>query len=161
MGNFSQQYGLFEVRMKIPPGQGLWPAFWMLGNSNDWPNCGEIDVMEAIGSTPNTVYGSAHGPGFTGAAVSNWYFLSTAPLSADYHVYAVNWQPGRIDYYFDNIWYATVTPASLPAGATWVFDNQPMFMILNLAVGGSWPGSPDNTTPFPADLLVDYVRVYR
>lgn len=158
--HFSRQYGRFEARMQIPPGQGLWPAFWMLGNSNDWPNCGEIDVMEAIGKTPSVVYGSIHGPGYVGASVSNNY-VNNVPISQGFHVYAVDWQPGRVDFYFDNVLYASVTPSSLPSGATWEFDRQPFYLILNLAVGGDWPGLPDASTAFPADLVVDYVRVYQ
>lgn len=161
LGTFSVLHGRIEARMKIPPGQGLWPAFWMLGVSNDWPNCGEIDVMEAIGSTPSTVYGSAHGPGFSGAQISSSYNLPTDNLSDDFHIYAVQWTQGQIQYYLDNVLYETITPANMPAGGTWEFDRQPFYLILNLAVGGDWPGLPDATTPFPAQLLVDYVRVYQ
>ena len=161
LGKFSQQYGRFEVRMKIPPGQGLWPAFWMLGVSNDWPNCGEIDVMEAIGTTPATVYGSAHGPGYIDGLIGGSYSLTSGNLSDDYHVYAVQWQQGQLQYYLDNVLYETITPASMPSGSTWEFDRQPFYIILNLAVGGDWPGPPNASTAFPAQLLVDYVRVYQ
>jgi len=160
-GTFAQQYGRFEARMKIPPGQGLWPAFWMLGISNDWPNCGEIDVMEAIGKTPNVVYGSAHGPGYIGAQISGNYTLPAGNLSDSFHVYAVDWQPGNIQYFIDDVLYETITPANVPAGSVWVFDRQPFSMLVNLAVGGDWPGLPDANTQFPAQLLVDYVRVYK
>lgn len=162
LGKFSQQYGRFEMRMKIPPGQGLWPAFWMMGISNDWPASGEIDVMEAVGQTPNTLYGSVHEPSSSApvASASQAYALPSGNLSDAFHVYALEWKPGRLDFYVDNVLYETVTPASMPANGTWEFDRQPFYIILNLAVGGDWPGLPDANTVFPADLLIDYVRVY-
>lgn len=163
LGKFSQQYGHFEVRMKVPPGQGLWPAFWMMGadiNSAGYPDCGEIDVMESVGSQPATVYGSAHGPGFTGASITYFYTLPSGMLSDAYHVYAVDWAPGELDYSIDGALYETIKPAMLAPTETWVFDK-PYFLLLNLAVGGNWPGSPDASTTFPANLLVDYVHVYR
>lgn len=151
LGTFSQQYGRFEVRMKVPPGQGMWPAFWMLGLSNDWPNCGEVDIMEAIGSTPNVAYGSVHepAPGGAVASASQSYTLPTGNLSDAFHVYAVNWQPGRLDFYFDGVLYESVTPASMPSNGTWVFDRQPFYLILNLAIGGDWPGRPMHRPSFP------------
>lgn len=163
LGKFSKQYGRFEARMKVPPGAGLWPAFWMLGISNDWPNSGEIDVMESIGINPATVYGSAHGPGFVGAAISGQATLPTGQLSDAFHVYAVQWQPGQIQYLLDGVPYETIVPSMMPPGGTWEFDRQPFYLILNLAVGGSssWGGAPNASTPFPAQLLVDYVRVYQ
>jgi beta-glucanase (GH16 family) len=164
-GLFSQAYGRFEARIKIPAGQGMWPAFWMLGNnitSVGWPSSGEIDIMENIGKEPGTVHGSLHGPR-TGGGTSD----ATAPFSlpagqnfaADFHLYAVEWEPGTVRFYVDTNLYATFTSSQWPAGGTWVFDH-PFFIILNVAVGGSWPGSPDNTTQFPQQMLVDYVRVY-
>jgi beta-glucanase (GH16 family) len=164
-GLFAQTQGRFEARMKIPAGQGMWPADWMLGNNIDsvgWPACGEIDIMENIGSEPSTVHGSAHGPGYTGGTgVGSQYSLpSGQPLSADFHIYAVEWESNLIRYYLDSTLYETITPASLPSGSPWVFDH-PFFLLLNVAVGGSWPGSPDATTVFPQTMLVDYVRVYK
>jgi beta-glucanase (GH16 family) len=162
-GLLSWTYGRFEARIKIPYGQGMWPAFWMLGNTFStagWPDCGEIDIMENIGSQAATFYGSIHGPGFTVGNISTPYFLPSGKLSDDYHVYAVEWEPNQIRMYIDTILYTTYTPASLPSGGTWVF-NQPFFLILNVAVGGSWPGAPDVTTVFPQKMLVDYVRVYQ
>ena len=162
-GLFSQAYGRFEARIKIPFGQGLWPAFWMLGKSfpaTPWPTCGEIDIMENIGSQPAALYGSIHGPGFVGGNLSTSYVLPSGNLSDDFHIYAVEWEPGQIKMYLDTTLYATYTPASLPTGATWVFD-QPFFLILNVAVGGSWPGAPNGSTVFPQTMLVDYVRVYQ
>lgn len=164
-GHFSQAYGRFEARIKIPAGAGLWPAFWLLGDnigSVGWPQCGEIDVMENIGPEPFTVHGSIHGPGFSGANGLNAPF--TLPhewrVADAYHVFAIEWEPNVIRFYVDGVLYATRTPADLPAKGHWVFDH-PFFIILNLAVGGDWPGPPDSTTNFPAAMLVDYVRVYQ
>jgi beta-glucanase (GH16 family) len=164
-GLFSQAYGRFEARIKIPAGQGMWPAFWILGNdisSVGWPKCGEIDIMENIGKEPFTVHGSLHGPSTAGPTSD-----LTAPFSLpagqnfadDFHLYAVEWDPGTIRFYLDTNLYATFNQSQWPAGGAWVFDH-PFFLILNLAVGGNWPGSPDNTTVFPQQMLVDYVRVY-
>jgi len=162
-GIFYQTYGRFEARIKIPSGQGMWPAFWMLGESfpsTPWPTCGEIDIMENIGSQPADLYGSIHGPGFIGGSLSTRYALPTGNLSDDFHIYSLEWIPGQINMYLDSILYATYTTASLPGGATWVFD-QPFFLLLNVAVGGSWPGAPNGATVFPQTMLVDYVRVYK
>jgi beta-glucanase (GH16 family) len=164
-GKFSQQYGRFEARIQIPEGQGVWPAFWMLGNnigSAGWPACGEIDIMENIGRTPDTVYGTTHGPGpgsYPGNGLSG-AFNSGAPLGSGFHVYATEWSAGSVSFFVDGTLYWTVTPSQLPAGATWVW-NQPFFILLNFAVGGNWPGSPDGTSSFPQEMLVDYVRVYQ
>jgi beta-glucanase (GH16 family) len=163
-GLFSQQYGLFEARIQIPEGQGVWPAFWMLGDnigSAGWPSCGEIDVMENIGSTPDTVYGTTHGPGpgnYPGDGLSG-ASNAGSPFGGGFHVYATQWSPNEIDFYVDGDLYWKVVPSMLPAGATWVFD-QPFFILLNFAVGGSWPGSPNGSTSWPQQMLVDYVRVY-
>jgi beta-glucanase (GH16 family) len=163
-GLFSQAYGRFEARIKLPRGQGLWPAFWMLGSDQDgvrWPDCGEIDIMENIGREPGTIYGSAHGPGYTGGKLGAAYTLPKHRRFADrFHLFAVEWEPGVLRYYVDSTLYETITPASLPTGAKWVFDH-PFFLLLNVAVGGSWPGNPDSTTVFPQTMLVDYVRVYK
>ena len=163
-GKFQQAYGRFEARLKIPYGQGLWPAFWMLGaniNTVSWPNCGEIDILENIGREPSTVHGTIHGPGYSGAnGIGAPYSLTTGAFSDAYHVYAVEWEPNQLRWYVDGNLYQTRTPADIPAGTTWVFDH-PFFLILNVAVGGSWPGSPDATTVFPQRMYVDYVRVYQ
>jgi beta-glucanase (GH16 family) len=161
-GRFTTEYGRIEARIKVPAGEGLWPAFWMLGDdfaTIGWPDCGEIDVMENIGSTPSTVYGSIHGPGFIGPLLSTPYSLSS-PLADAFHVYAVDWSSSKVDVYVDSTLYAHYTPSDLPSGATWVFDH-PFFLILNLAIGGDWPGAPSSAAPFPAKMLVDYVRVYK
>lgn len=161
---FSQKYGRFEARIKIPQGQGMWPAFWMLGDdipANGWPRCGEMDIMENIGREPGTNHGSLHGPGGSGTAslTSTFTLPGGQKLSDDFHLYAVEWEPEAIRFYVDANLYATFTPQQWPSGATWVFDH-PFFLLLNVAVGGDWPGSPDATTKFPQRMLVDYVRVY-
>ncbi|MFN7995624.1 MAG: glycoside hydrolase family 16 protein [Bryobacteraceae bacterium] len=163
-GKFSVRYGRIEARIRIPYGQGLWPAFWMLGDdvkTTDWPGCGEIDIMENIGREPSIIHGTVHGPDYSGAkSLGQTDSLPSGRFADDYHVYAVNWSPKRIDFLLDGKVYFTVTPASLPAGSKWVYDH-PFFIIMNVAVGGSWPGNPDVTTTFPQLMLVDYVRVYR
>ena len=163
-GKFEQQYGRFEARIKISYGQGMWPAFWMLGNdigTVGWPTCGEIDIMENIGKEPAMVHGTIHGPGYSGGTgIGSPFSLAKGRFADDYHLYAVEWEPNLIRFYVDNNLYATRTPADLPQGTKWVYDH-PFFMILNLAVGGDWPGAPDNATVFPQTMLVDYVRVYK
>ena len=162
-GKFVQAYGRFEARIKIPRGQGIWPAFWMLGDNIDavgWPKSGEIDIMENIGREPTSVHGTMHGPGYSGANGIGGAFTSPIAFADDFHVYAVEWIPGEIRWLVDEKEYKRTTPSSLPSGATWVFDH-PFFMLLNVAVGGEWPGEPDATSVYPQQMLVDYVRVYR
>jgi beta-glucanase (GH16 family) len=162
-GKFAFEYGRAEARIRIPYGQGLWPAFWMLGADDrrvGWPECGEIDIMENIGREPGTVHGTIHGPGYSGGhAISKPFQIAAGRFADEYHVYAAEWAPGRIDFLVDGEIYGSLTAASLPAGAKWVYDH-PFFVILNVAVGGAWPGNPDETTVFPQTMLVDYVRVY-
>lgn len=162
----SFRYGRIEASIKMPEGQGFWPAFWMLGdniNTVQWPACGEMDIMESIGKTPSTNYGSIHGTGFTGTSITSSYTLpDNAKFGDSFHTFGIIWSPKLIKYYVDspaNV-YATYTPSSLPQGAVWPFDTGKFFFILNVAVGGDWPGSPDKSTVFPQELLVDYVRVY-
>ena len=164
-GLFEQAYGRFEARLKIPRGQGIWPAFWLLGNDLGkigWPACGEIDIMENIGKEPSTIHGSMHGPGYSG----DFDFTSVYKLPGgvhffdDFHVFAIEWEPGIVRFFVDQELYATFTPSRLPAGMKWVFDH-PFFIVLNVAVGGVWPDPPDSTTVFPQAMLVDYVRVYK
>jgi beta-glucanase (GH16 family) len=163
-GRFEQTYGRFEARLKLPYGQGIWPAFWMLGNNINtagWPACGEIDIMENIGREPALVHGTVHGPGYSGAAgIGAQYSLTSGAFGDAFHVFAVEWEPNRIRWYVDGQLYQTRTPADLPAGSAWAFDH-PFFMLLNVAVGGYWPGDPDATNVFPQKMYVDYVRVYR
>jgi beta-glucanase (GH16 family) len=162
---FTQTYGRFEARIKIPEGQGIWPAFWMLGEdipSAGWPKCGEIDIMENVGKEPRTIHGSLHGPS-TVVPTSDLSSIFTLPpgqnFAADFHLYAVEWEPDVVRFYVDSNLYANFHSSDWPAGGKWVFDH-PFFIILNLAVGGDWPGSPDATTKFPQTMLVDDVRVY-
>jgi len=162
---FSQQYGRIEARIQIPEGQGLWPAFWMLGtdiNTNGWPTCGEIDIMENIGKEPSTNNGSLHMPA---AGTSNdddltgtYTLPGNAKLGDDFHTYAIEWSAAAIKFYVDDNLYETQTP-STATGRTWKFDH-PFFILLNVAVGGQWPGAPDSTTTFPQTMKVDWVRVY-
>ena len=163
-GKCSWTYGRFEARIKIPRGQGLWPAFWMLGaniDSTGWPKCGEIDIMENIGREPALVHGTIHGPGYSGTnCISRPYSLPDKTAFADdFHVYAVEWTTNQIKWLVDGQDYHTVTPTNLPPGTTWIY-NEAQYLLLNLAVGGKWPGKPDATTVFPQHMLVDYVRVY-
>jgi beta-glucanase (GH16 family) len=164
LGEFSQEYGRFEARMKIPRGQSMWPAFWMMGDDIDkvgWPACGEIDVMENIGKEPAIVHGSIHGPGFDdGDLEANFSLPAGQALADDFHLYAVEWEPDAIRFYLDDHLYVTRTHADMRPGWKWSFDH-PFFLLLNVAVGGDWPGSPDASTVFPQTMLVDYVRVYR
>jgi beta-glucanase (GH16 family) len=162
-GKVQPQYGRLEARIKIPRGQGIWPAFWMLGGQfpgTPWPNSGEIDIMENIGREPNRVHGTLHGPGYSGANPitgsythpQNWSFAD------DFHTFAIDWSPNSITWLVDGNAYQTFTPANTGSNP-WVF-NQPFFFILNVAVGGNWPGYPDGSTQFPQQMVVDYVRVY-
>ena len=161
-GRFAQAYGRFEARMRIPCGAGLWPAFWALGNDIDtvgWPASGEIDVMENIGREPSTVHGTVHGPGYSaGSAITGSLTLASRLCDA-YHVYSSTWTPTTISFAVDGTTYRTITTADT-AGRTWVFQH-PYFLLLDLAVGGTWPGSPNASTVFSAVMTVDYVRVYR
>jgi beta-glucanase (GH16 family) len=158
-GRFTQTYGHYEARLKMSRGQGMWPAFWMLGDDIGgvgWPQSGEIDIMENVGFEPNTVHGTIHGPGYSGAGGIGAGYAGPA-FADDFHTFAVDWSPNRIVWTVDGNVYQTRTPADLN-GNQWVFDK-PFFLILNLAVGGYWPGDPDGGTQFPNTLVVDYVRV--
>ena len=158
-GKFNAQYGHVEARMKIPRGQGMWPAFWMLGTPVNWPDSGEIDVMENVGFEPSTVHGTIHGPGYSGSGgIGAAYSPPGGQAFADaFHTFAVDWAPDSITWSVDGNVYQRRTPADL-GGKTWVF-NKPFFLILNLAVGGYWPGDPDGSTRFPQQLVVDSVSV--
>jgi beta-glucanase (GH16 family) len=177
-GLFSFQYGRIEARIQVPESQGMWPAFWLLGNNintNPWPACGEADIMEHIDGA-NTPFGgppsggpapgydwmqsSVHGTNLNGGTP-----YTTAGFSAaTWHTYGMIWTKGQVQYYVDSPTgpgqpYETFTPANF-SGGTWPFDQGPQFILLNLAVGGSWPGNPDSTSVFPSTMLVDYVRIY-
>lgn len=155
-------FGRVEARLKLPYGQGIWPAFWMLGTDLDevgWPQSGEIDIMENVGREPTTVHGTIHGPGYSGGEGIGAGHDLADPVSNDFHVYAIEWELDQIRWFVDGVNHFTVTANDIPGGTEWVY-NHPFFIILNLAVGGNWPGAPDDTTQFPQTLLVDYVRVY-
>jgi beta-glucanase (GH16 family) len=169
-GLFSFQYGRLEVRAQVPEAQGLWPAVWLMGNNIatvNWPACGEMDMLERVNraGTPDWNEGSVHGTGFTGDNLGTLYDFPSGETAAGWHTYGMIWRPGSVSYYVDDPThpYATYTTASISgfSGSTWPFDaGQSNFILLNLAVGGAWPGSPDSSTPFPAEMLIDYVRIY-
>lgn len=155
-------YGRIEARMKLPYGQGIWPAFWMLGAnfaSAGWPGAGEIDIMEHIGREPRTVHGTVHGPGYSGASGIGAGITLNEDIADDFHVFGIEWEPDIIRWYVDGRLYNTIVPAKL-GGRQWVFDHD-FFLLMNVAVGGYWPGYPDDTTVFPQTMLVDWVRVYQ
>jgi len=159
-GRFAIQHGRVEARIKVPGGRGTWPAFWMLGDDIDrvgWPACGEIDVMEHVGADPRTCHGTAHGPGYSGVGggVSGSVDLGV-DLSDDFHEYAVEWDESGIVWLVDDRAYHRVTPADVPGG--WVFDH-PFFLLVNLAIGGDWPGNDTEDPDLPAVLLVDRICV--
>jgi beta-glucanase (GH16 family) len=159
-GKFTQAYGRIEARIKIPSGQGIWPAFWMLGSnigSVGWPTCGEIDIMEAVINF-SVNHGTIHGPGYSGGAGPTGTYQNNGSLANDFHIYAVEWDTSQIRWYVDGNLYETRSPADAN-GNNWVF-NHPFYVLLNVAVGGTWPGNPDGSTSFPQTMLVDYVRVY-
>ena len=158
----SFQYGRIEARIKIPAGQGLWPAFWMIGDSHSdigWPACGEIDIMENKGNDPNRVLSTVHGPGYSaGDSIGETLVNFDAPFSDDFHVYSVDHAPDYLAFYVDDALVFQIQKGSLSPELDWVF-NDSFFLLLNLAVGGDFVGSP-LADSFPATLLVDYVRVY-
>jgi beta-glucanase (GH16 family) len=170
-GLFSFQYGRLEFKAMVPEAQGFWPANWLLGNNINtvsWPSCGEMDVLERVNKALNPDWnaGSVHGPGFTGGTgLGTQYNFPSGQNAAQWHTYGMIWSPGSVSYYIDNpaAPYATFTPSSISGftGAIWPFDaGQSNFILLNLAIGGSYPGPPDGTTPFPSEMLIDYVRIY-
>jgi beta-glucanase (GH16 family) len=163
-GTVEPTYGRFEARLELPVGKGMWPAFWLLGADHDrvgWPACGEIDVVEGRGSQPWRVSGAAHGPGYSAgdALLGGFETADRAPLAGAFHVYAVEWEPGELRFFVDGHQYHTVRASRLPGGARWVFDH-PFYLLLNLAVGGTFGGPLDASTLFPQSLRVDYVRVF-
>ena len=182
-GLFSFQYGRLEARIWVPEGQGIWPAFWLEGNNSaivGWPGCGEMDVMERINAaglpptgtqsnppvgTSDWNEGSVHGTGFTGGNLGGTYDFTGGQTAAGWHTYGMIKKANSIAYYVDDPAhpYATFTSSSVAglSGSVWPFDSgQGNFLILNIAVGGSWPGAPNAGTVFPSEMLVDYVRVY-
>ena len=163
-GKLEQTYGRFEARMRLPYGQGIWPAFWLLGDDSNgteiWPQIGEIDIMEYVGDEPTRIFGTVHGPLYSGGeSISKSYELVNDRFDTGFHVFGIEWGPDYINYYVDDVLYNQITPDDVPG--EWVFNRGPFYIILNLAVGGSLPGPPNDETVFPQNLLVDYVRVYK
>jgi beta-glucanase (GH16 family) len=183
-GKFAVRYGRIEIRAKLPEGRGIWPALWMLGANIDqvrWPECGEIDIMEMLGHDPYTVYAHVHGPGyFGGTSLGDAYRLPpNAPsFSEAFYIFAIEWQEDEIRWYVNDVLYFTFNKETLdkmnfewlkqhgmewayPATKIyrWVFDQE-FFLVLNVAVGGRWPGYPDKTTTFPQRMYVDYIRIF-
>ncbi|RNC84261.1 MAG: glycoside hydrolase family 16 protein [Winogradskyella sp.] len=167
-GLFEQQYGRFEARIRVPYGQGYWPAFWMLGvpdsPSEVWPFIGEIDIMEYLGDSPSEIFGTIHGPEYSGGeSISKEYVLEGNRFDTDFHIFGIEWGPGRINFYVDDVLYQSLTPEDVADETNglgeWVFDR-PFYMLLNVAVGGNLPGPPNADTIFPQSMFVDYVRVY-
>lgn len=156
-GKFTQTYGAFEARIKIPSGKGIWPAFWMIGNNIGqvgWPQCGEIDIMENVGQEPLAVHSTLHGLGYSGSSglTSTFQLPNNQPFANDFHVYRADWIANSISFSVDGTQYATKTAAAT-SGNAWVFDH-PFFIILNVAVGGTWPGSPDQSSVFPKSISI-------
>ena len=158
---FEQRYGRFEARIRLPYGQGIWPAFWMLGadiDANPWPAAGEIDIMEYRGQEPTVILGSVHGPGYSaGNAITKRYDLVNDRFDTGFHVFGIEWGEDYVNYYVDDVLYNQITPEDVTG--EWVF-NKPFYILINLAVGGDFVGSPNAETVFPQTMLVDYVRVY-
>ena len=159
---FAGRYGRFEARIQLPRGQGIWPAFWMLGTdigTVGWPTCGEIDIMEFRGQNERESTVALHGPGYSGANPLAAVAPSDTPLPDDFHIFAVEWAPNVIRWFVDEAQVFQATPADIPPGTRWVYDH-PFFLILNVAVGGRYLGAPDASTVFPQQMRVDYVRVW-
>ncbi|NJC96337.1 MAG: glycosyl hydrolase family protein, partial [Anaerolineae bacterium] len=161
---FEVAYGRVEARIKVPAGAGLWPAFWMLGtdiDQNPWPQSGEIDIMEYVGRVPNEIFGTLHGPGYSGGHSYGQSYDLGKPVADDFHTYAVEWQPDQVTWFIDGMPYFTASPNDpFLQGKQWVF-NHPFFILLNMAVGGNFGGTVSPDTVFPATMSIDYVRLYQ
>ena len=146
----------------MPYGPGIWPAFWLLGNDIDevdWPQCGEIDIVEMRGQQPSIIHGTLHMPGyFDGDGPTTSYGLENDRFDKEFHVFAIEWGADFIDHYIDDTLFQRTTPDDVPGG--WVFDH-PFYIIMNIAVGGDYVGFPISTTPFPQKMIIDYVKVYK
>jgi len=158
-------FGRIDIRAILPEGQGIWPALWMLGSNFQnvgWPACGEIDIMELVGHQPSTTHGTAH----WGPQGQSWSYNDGDPynltggkkFSDEYHVFSIIWEPGKIEWYVNDNKFFTISPSTV--NGTYPFDQE-FFFIFNIAVGGNWPGNPDNSTVFPQRMLVDYIRVFQ
>lgn len=161
-GHYSVTYGRIEARIKVPSGAGTWPAFWMMGDTREqWPDCGEIDIMEQVGREPAVVHATIHGPGYSGAEgiTAQFAMPNGEPVANDFHVYALDWEPDLIRWYIDSHLYHVVSRANVSSHNRWVFDA-PFYLLLNLAVGGNLAGPVDAQSPYPKDMIVDYVRVW-
>ena len=172
---FEQQYGRFEARIRVPFGKGYWPAFWLLGVPKtitvddeevleEWPAIGEIDIMEYLGDEPTNVFGTLHGPGFSGAeSISKEFTLENDRFDTGFHVFGIEWSPTSVNFYVDGNIYQTLTREDVAeetdGEGEWVFDR-PFYIILNVAIGGNLPGNPTENAVFPQSMIVDYVRVY-
>lgn len=160
------KYGRIDLRAALPKGKGIWPALWMLGSNfaqAGWPACGEIDIMELIGSQPGTTHGTAHygtGTSTHQSKTASKTLPGSATFSEEFHVFSIEWEQNRIRWYLDDVLFHEITPAIVGAGQPWPF-NADFFLIFNVAVGGNWPGSPDGNTIFPQRMIVDYVRVFQ
>ena len=162
-GIFERTYGRYEASIQLPFGQGIWPAFWLLGDDSEgtviWPQIGEIDIMEYRGQEPTIIHGSVHGPGYSaGQAVTDRYELTNARFDTGFYVFAIEWSPNSIKYFVDDVMYNEITPDDV--NGEWVFNDNTFYIILNVAVGGTFVGPPNSNTPFPQTMLVDYIRVY-
>ncbi|HVU58449.1 MAG TPA: glycoside hydrolase family 16 protein, partial [Puia sp.] len=159
-GKKTFKFGRIDIRAILPTTKGLWPALWLLPQDNvygGWPTSGEIDMMEAIGSAPSKILGTAHfGPGPNSTFISRNYSLSSGTFNDQFHVFSLEWEQDTIRWYVDNTLYSTVTSADVGT-ATWPF-NESFYFIVNLAVGGNLPGAPDGSTKFPQWLILDYIR---
>ncbi|MDD4970185.1 MAG: family 16 glycosylhydrolase [Paludibacter sp.] len=156
-------YGRIDFRAKLPSGQGIWPALWMLGNnisSKSWPACGEIDIMELLGHEPQKTYGTIHwgAAGGPSTHIGGNYSLNSQTFNDKFHVFSLLWETDKLSFLIDNIPFYTANKSQV--NGDYPFDK-PFFFILNVAVGGNWPGNPDNTTIFPQRMIVDYVRVFQ
>jgi hypothetical protein len=153
-------YGKIELRAKLPEGKGIWPALWMLGSnfsSVGWPGCGEIDIMELLGDSPSVTHGALHWDSNGHVSRTNQFTLDGGKFSSSFHIFSLKWTPNKLIWLVDNREFFTLTRTEISG---FPFDL-PQFFIFNVAVGGNWPGSPDQTTVFPQHMIVDYVRVYQ
>jgi len=162
-GKFTKKFGRIEARIKTPSGQGVWPAFWMLGEDIDeigWPQCGEIDIMEQKGQQPFITYGSLHGPGYSGGnAITNSFRLEEGRFDTEFYKYAVEWGTDYVDFFLNDNLYKRVLSSDFDVTGEWVY-NKPFFLLINVAVGGTFAGFPNENTSFPVSMYIDYIRVY-